>query len=157
MARRQRLISSSILRAIFTTNPVRNHDTHRPPLLARILAFFSLFSLTLARYRDQVFTKLRTDAWLMEEEEYAESFRSPSKGKRTDLKSVGDLGYSGSVCSIFFSISTTNRSRPSSPHQTQSSSSNHCRVDSNSPSFANNSSTPMSSTCTWTTTRSSSV
>jgi hypothetical protein len=97
MGRRQRLISNSILRAIFVTEPVSNDETARPGLLARIIAFFSLFQLTLARYRDQVFKKLRTHTWRMEEEEYVESFRSPSKGKRTDLKSVGDLGYSGSV------------------------------------------------------------
>jgi len=97
MGRRQRLISTSILRAIFVTKPVSNDETATPGLLARILAFFSIFQLTLARYRDQIFKKLRNETWSIEEEEYAESFRSPSKGKRTDLKSVGDLGYSGSV------------------------------------------------------------
>lgn len=98
MGRRQRLISTSILRAIFVTKPARNDETNNPGLLARILAFFSIFQLTLARYRDQIFKKLRNEIWSIEEEEYAESFRSPSKGKRADLKSVGDLGYSGSVC-----------------------------------------------------------
>jgi energy-converting hydrogenase A subunit M len=97
MGRRQRLISNSILRAIFFTESVNNDKIQRPGLLARILAFFSVFQLTLARYRDHVFKKLRNEIWHIEEEEYIESFRSPSKGKRTDLKSVGDLGYSGSV------------------------------------------------------------
>lgn len=97
MGRRQRLISASILRAIFIAEFTSTDDTARPGLLARILAFFSIFQLTLARYRDQVFKKLRDEAWSIDEEEYTESFRSPSKGKRTDLKSVGDLGYSGSV------------------------------------------------------------
>jgi hypothetical protein len=102
MGRRQRLISSSILRAIFVTKPVSNDETANPGLLARILAFFSIFQLTLARYRDQIFQKLRNESWQIEEEEYTESFRSQSKHKRTDLKSVGDLGYSGSVCSCMF-------------------------------------------------------
>jgi hypothetical protein len=97
MGRRQRLISTSILRAIFITKPVSNDENARPGLLARILAFFSLFQLTLARYRDHIFKNLRNETWGIEEEEYTESFRSPSKAKRTDLKSVGDLGYSGSV------------------------------------------------------------
>lgn len=97
MGRRQRLISTSILRAIFVTKPVSNDETAQPGLLARLVAFFSIFQLTLARYRDQIFKKLRHEAWQIDEEEYVESFRSPSKGKRTDLKSVGDLGYSGSV------------------------------------------------------------
>lgn len=98
MGRRQRLISTSILRAIFVTKPVSNDEPARPGLLARILAFFSIFQLTLVRYRNEIFRKLRNESWQIEEEEYKESFRSPSKGKRTDLKSVGDLGYSGSVC-----------------------------------------------------------
>ncbi|KAJ8107334.1 hypothetical protein OPT61_g8939 [Boeremia exigua] len=97
MGRRQRLISTSILRAIFVTKPVSNDESAQPGLLARIFAFFSFFQLTLARYRDDIFKKLRNESWQVDEAEYAESFRSPSKGKRTDLKSVGDLGYSGST------------------------------------------------------------
>ncbi|KAI1357441.1 SAICAR synthase-like protein [Xylaria arbuscula] len=97
MGRRQRLISTSILRAIFITKPASSDDTAEPALLVRILAFFSVFQLTLTRYRHLVFEKLRNEAWQIDEEEYTESFRSPSKGKRTDLKSVGDLGYSGST------------------------------------------------------------
>ena len=97
MGRRQRLISTSILRAIFFAKPASSDDTTEPALLARILAFFSVFQLTLARYRHLVFEKLRNELWQIEEEEYVESFRSPSKGKRTDLKAIGDLGYSGSV------------------------------------------------------------
>jgi hypothetical protein len=77
---------------------VGKNETAHPGLFARILAFFSIFQLTLARYRDQIFKNLRNEIWQIEEEEYIESFRSPSKEKRTDLKSVGDLGYSGSVC-----------------------------------------------------------
>lgn len=99
MGRRQRLISTSILRAIFVTKPVSSDEPANAGLLARILAFFSIFQLTLARYRDQIFKKLRNESWQIEEEEYTESFRSQSKYKRTDLRSVGDLGYSGSVCS----------------------------------------------------------
>jgi hypothetical protein len=97
MGIRDRLISTSILRAIFRSGPAPNDGEARPGLLARIIAFFSIFSLTLARYRARVFEKLRNETWQMEEEEYTESFRSPSKNKRTDLVAVGDLGYSGSV------------------------------------------------------------
>ncbi|KZM19188.1 uncharacterized protein EKO05_0006424 [Ascochyta rabiei] len=104
MGRRQRLISTSILRAIFVTKPVSDDHTAHPGLLARILAFLSIFQLTLARYCDQVFNRLRNETWGIEEEEYKESFRSPSKGKRTDLKPVGDLGYSGST---FFTTPNT--------------------------------------------------
>lgn len=98
MGRRDRLISTSILRAIFRTGSAPNNEEARPGLLARIIAFFAIFSLTLARYRAKLFKKLRNEIWQIEEEEYTESFRSPSKSKRTDLIAIGDLGYSGSVC-----------------------------------------------------------
>ncbi|KAH7361199.1 phosphatidylinositol-4-phosphate 5-kinase-domain-containing protein [Pyrenochaeta sp. MPI-SDFR-AT-0127] len=97
MGRRDRLISTSILRAIFGTGSSQNDEAAHPGLLARILAFFAFFNLTLARFRAEVFRKLRNEAWGIEEEEYTESFRSPSKSKRTDLVAVGDLGYSGST------------------------------------------------------------
>ena len=96
MGRRQRLISTSILRAIFKPSYAENNQ-QQPGLLARIFAFFAVFQLALSRYRAAVFKKLRNQIWQIEEEEYTESFRSPSKGKRTDLIAIGDLGYSGSV------------------------------------------------------------
>ena len=97
MGRRDRLISSSILRAIFRTSSTPEKENGGPSVLARIWAFFALFSLSLARYRTRLFQKLRKDIWNIEEEEYTESFRSLSKNKRTDLVAIGDLGYSGSV------------------------------------------------------------
>jgi hypothetical protein len=97
MGRRDRLISASILRAIFRSDSPRKDESARLGLFARIYAFFALFSLALARYRASLFKKLRNDIWEIEEEGYTESFRSPSKSKRTDLIPIGDLGYSGSV------------------------------------------------------------
>jgi hypothetical protein len=100
MGRRDRLISTSILRAIFRSGSPPADEESRQGLFARIVAFFAIFSLALSRYRARVFKKLRNQIWRIEEEEYTESFRSPSKSKRTDLIAVGDLGYSGSVCCI---------------------------------------------------------
>jgi hypothetical protein len=101
MGRRDRLISSSILHAIFHTGSAQNDEEGaRPGLLARIIAFFAIFSLALTRYRARLFQQLRNETWQIEEEEYTESFRSPSKNKRTDLVAIGDLGYSGSVCVV---------------------------------------------------------
>jgi hypothetical protein len=92
MGRRDDLISKSILRAIFN-----NTTDDKLSLLSRIFAFFSLFQITLSRYREAIFKELRTDHWQLDEDEYRESFRPlDRKGK---LKSIGDLGYSGSVCS----------------------------------------------------------
>ncbi|KAF9738312.1 hypothetical protein PMIN06_006812 [Paraphaeosphaeria minitans] len=96
MGTRQRLISKSILRAIFSPKKAYGTDD-RPSLLARILAFFAVFNLTLARYRAALFRRLRNEIWEIDEEEYKESFRSTSRNKRTDLVAVGDLGYSGST------------------------------------------------------------
>jgi hypothetical protein len=99
MGFRDRLISTSILRAIFRSGSAPTEEK-RPGLFARIAAFFAFFNLTLARYRASLFQKLRNEIWQIEEEEYMESFRSPSKRKRTDLVAVGDLGYSGSVGTV---------------------------------------------------------
>ncbi|KAH9875089.1 hypothetical protein J1614_004577 [Plenodomus biglobosus] len=96
MGRRDRLISASILGAIFQSQPSQDEEETRLGVFARIWAFFAVFSLSLARYRASLFKKLRNDAWEIEEEEYTESFRSSSKSKRTDLVAIGDLGYSGS-------------------------------------------------------------
>lgn len=90
MGRRQRLVSRSILNAIFHDN-----DGRKRGRLARILAFFSLFSLQLVRYKTELFRKLRAEVWILDENEYKESFRKADK--KGTLIAVGDLGYSGSV------------------------------------------------------------
>ena len=96
MGRRDRLISTSILRAIFRPKQPTTPDK---PLnfVTRILAFFAVFHLPLARYRAGLFKKLRNEIWGIDETEYTESFRSQSNNKRTDLIAIGDLGYSGSA------------------------------------------------------------
>ena len=93
MGRRQRLISKSILNAIFRSSDKPSNRPHT--ILTRILAFFSIFYLALSRYKAELFKKLRNEIWGMDEDEYRESFRSASK--REGLVAVGDLGYSGSV------------------------------------------------------------
>jgi hypothetical protein len=78
-----------------------------------LLAFFSLFRLSLTRHRPATFLELRHDAWKLDEDEYLSSFPSPAKhpphgnggsnsGGDDDqlLIPIGDLGYSGST---FFS------------------------------------------------------
>ncbi|KAF2135959.1 uncharacterized protein K452DRAFT_362854 [Aplosporella prunicola CBS 121167] len=90
MGIRDTRISWSILRALFNDN---DHDNRG--LLARILSFFALFQLVLARFCGTAFKRLRKDAWGLDEDEYRESFRMADK--RGKLNSVGDLGYSGST------------------------------------------------------------
>lgn len=91
MGRRDTLISNSILEAIF-----KDKTDDKKTLLARIFAFFSVFQLTLSRYRDELFRRLRNEVWKIDEKEYTESFQG--HGEKDALKAVGDLGYSGSVC-----------------------------------------------------------
>jgi hypothetical protein len=92
MGRRDTLISQAILDAIF-----RDNTDDQKKLLHRILAFFTFFRVTLARYRADLFTALRRDAWKEDEEEYRESFRRGDR--KGTLQPIGDLGYSGSVSS----------------------------------------------------------
>ena len=94
MGIRDARISRSILRALFSDS---NHDNRG--LLARIFSFFALFQLVLARFCGTAFKCLRKDAWGLDEDEYRESFRMADK--RGKLDSVGDLGYSGSVCCTY--------------------------------------------------------
>jgi hypothetical protein len=145
MGRRERLVSTSILRAIFRT---KSPDVDKPQgIIARIVAFFAVFQLALSRYRGKLFRLLRNEIWGMEEEEYTESFRSPSKGKRTDLIAIGDLGYSGSVRSYqTYTLTFTNIVRRFSQHRIQSFSSNRFLAVSNNPSSATACSNPTLNT-----------
>lgn len=92
MSKRSTLISKSILTAIFH-DPKKDERT----LLTALLAFFSFFNLRLARYKAALFQRLRSETWEIDEEGYKESFRADGKDD-AGLRSVGDLGYSGSVC-----------------------------------------------------------
>jgi hypothetical protein len=93
MGRRDDLISKSILHAIF-----RDREPRKRTLLGRIFSFLTVFQLHLARYKDELFTRLRNEIWEMDEAEYRESFRGQDRTGK--LKSVGDLGYSGSVWTL---------------------------------------------------------
>ncbi|KAK6213576.1 hypothetical protein QIS74_09578 [Colletotrichum tabaci] len=95
-------ISSSILAAISgdSSNPDKPSLQKR---IFRVLAsFLSVFHLPLARYHAADFLELRHNVWKLDEQEYTTSFRlaqkaAKGKGRESDLKPVGDLGYSGST------------------------------------------------------------
>ncbi|KAF2098108.1 SAICAR synthase-like protein [Rhizodiscina lignyota] len=89
MGRRDAAISDAILKAIFKDKQGKAN------ILLRILAFFSLFRVALARYEDGLFKHLREEVWQLDEDEYRESFRRYDKKVR--LRAIGDLGYSGST------------------------------------------------------------
>ena len=90
---REDRISQSILNAI-------SQDTvDQRSILSRLKALFAVIHLALARWRNDLFSKLRRDVWGLQEEEYKQSFRRDMEGrKKARLIPVGDLGYSGSVC-----------------------------------------------------------
>jgi len=91
MGIRTRGITRSILKAIFSEDSPTTRETS---LLSLILNLFSLFQLVLTRFCGDIFHRLRSEVWEIDDEEYRESFRG---GK---LNSVGDLGYSGSVSTL---------------------------------------------------------
>ncbi|OCK89162.1 uncharacterized protein K441DRAFT_708409 [Cenococcum geophilum 1.58] len=77
MGRRQRLISKSILNAIFRSSDKPSNRPHT--ILARILAFFSISCLALSRYKAELFKMFCNEIWGIDEDEYRESFWSASK------------------------------------------------------------------------------
>ncbi|KAL4785419.1 hypothetical protein BJX76DRAFT_324610 [Aspergillus varians] len=87
--RRQKAISRAVEHALIRPGKSRNS------LIQRILAFFHIFYLTLIRYEDELFRKLRIEIWSLTDEEYTSCFRG--KGKMSALVSMGDLGLSGST------------------------------------------------------------
>jgi hypothetical protein len=93
MGSRSTLLGKAIIEAI-----VSDSEDDRGSLLSRIFAFFRIFSITLSRFRADVFQRLRGETWQIDETKYRESFKEDSKN---GLKSVGDLGYSGSVSLVF--------------------------------------------------------
>ncbi|TDZ46960.1 putative phosphatidylinositol phosphate kinase [Colletotrichum trifolii] len=96
-------ISGSILAAVSADpdNPNRRRNL-RVKVFRAVASFFSVFHLPLARYRAADFLELRHNVWQLDEQEYAASFHIDDvapKGKshESDLRPVGDLGYSGST------------------------------------------------------------
>lgn len=70
-------ISASIARAI-AGDAEAPQDSRLPDALVQaVLAFFAIYRLGLARYRPADFLALRRDAWGLDEDAYAGSFRAP--------------------------------------------------------------------------------
>ncbi|KAL4920085.1 hypothetical protein BDW62DRAFT_199171 [Aspergillus aurantiobrunneus] len=86
---RQKAISRSVQRALL------RRGTSRISLIKRICAFFHIFYLTLVRYEQELFHKLRTEVWRVTEEDYISCFKGA--GKSPSLVSMGDMGFSGST------------------------------------------------------------
>lgn len=88
MGRRDDQISHSIILAVRADDKADNrHRFWRP-----VRKFFALYALFLARFRPELFQKLRDQTWKLSDEEYKSSFKDSDA-----LVSKGDMGYSGSV------------------------------------------------------------
>lgn len=66
-------------------------------IIGYITAFFTVLNITLVRYDNVVFEKLRHETWEIDEDEYKASFTRKCGRDKNSLKAMGDMGYSGST------------------------------------------------------------
>ena len=95
---RQERIARSIVRAI--TNGKKKHRSVSPLawLLGLFSTLFAFYQFTLRKVRPADFANLRRSHWDISDDDYNKSFE-PEEGKAAEepLKSIGDMGLSGSV------------------------------------------------------------
>ena len=72
-------------------------------ILHRVFIFFALIRIPLQRFRKDIFKKLRHEAWAIDEDGYRRSFEVQNEEGRSSLHSLSELGYSGSVDSLYHS------------------------------------------------------
>lgn len=87
---REKALTKSIQKGL-----LRDPDRFKKTAWGRFIAFFTVRRIKLIRFESELFSKLRREVWLFNEDDYQASFRTTSGQKA--LKSIGDLGYSGSV------------------------------------------------------------
>jgi hypothetical protein len=89
-SRRQSALTKSIQAGL-----LRDPDRFKTTAWGHLIAFFTLYRIKLIRFEEALFARLRQEIWKFNESEYQASFRTTSG--QLPLKSMGDLGYSGSV------------------------------------------------------------
>ncbi|KAK3368616.1 hypothetical protein B0H63DRAFT_488816 [Podospora didyma] len=97
---REEYIARSIVRAITSANGFEKKKSRNPLalILALFAVFFSFYELHLQKIRPADFANLRRNYWEVDDESYTESFQPGEAGKTGDaLKSIGDMGFSGST------------------------------------------------------------
>lgn len=90
-SRRQSALSKSIRSALF-----RDPNDFQRTTLGHIQVVFSIYYIELLRYANILFQRLRNNVWEIDENEYLGCFEPADR-----VKSMGDLGFSGSVCAPF--------------------------------------------------------
>lgn len=88
--RRESALTKSIQAGV-----LRDPDRFQKSCWERMTAFFMISRIKLVRFESHLFIRLRREVWNFNEDEYQASFHTVSG--QQPLKSVGDLGYSGSV------------------------------------------------------------
>lgn len=95
---RLQAIARSIVRAVIKDVKKRS----RSPIafiLGLLSTIFSFYELPLHKHRPEVFSELCQKYWNLDDEEYVASFRGEEGARPEDaLMTMGDLGFSGSVC-----------------------------------------------------------
>lgn len=81
---------------------LRDPDRFKKTPWGRFLAFFTFQRIKLIRHERHLFVKLRQEVWKFNEDEYQASFHTTNG--QAPLKTMGDLGYSGSVSSVLNNI-----------------------------------------------------
>jgi hypothetical protein len=100
--RRQSALTKSIQAGL-----LRDPDRLKKTAWGHLLAFFTLYRIKLIRFEEELFAKLRQEVWQFNENEYQASFRTTDG--QPPLKSMGDLGYSGSVSLFQGTVSPRSR------------------------------------------------
>ena len=85
---------------------LRDPDRFKKMPWGRFLAFFTFHRIKLIRHEKHLFAKLRQEVWKFNEDEYQASFHTTNG--QPPLKTMGDLGYSGSVSTALNSIPRKN-------------------------------------------------
>ncbi|KAJ5777574.1 hypothetical protein N7520_000820 [Penicillium odoratum] len=87
-SRRESALTKSIQAGL-----LRDPDRFKKTAWGQVKAFFTVRRIKLIRHESEMFSKLRQEVWKFNEDTYQASFRT--SGQKA-LKSIGDLGYSGS-------------------------------------------------------------
>lgn len=104
---RQEYIARSVVRALTNGSGLEKRSQNALAwLLALFGAFFTLYQLALRKIRPADFSSLRREHWELSDRDYLDSFQtSESNNKEDVLKSIGDMGFSGSVSTLHRMVS----------------------------------------------------
>ena len=106
---RQEYIARSVVRALTNGSGLEKQSQSAIAwILSLFAAFFSLYQLALHKIRPADFASLRRDHWELSDQDYVDSFQSGEDSNKEEvLKSIGDMGFSGSASFLVLYLSPT--------------------------------------------------